>query len=61
MKLQVALLLREEPCSNSPSYGFEETSLTDVSPFLQDMVKLDVIHINLWLQATQLSTNNPFL
>lgn len=48
MKLQVALLLREQLYSNSPCYGFEETSLIAVSPFLQDieLVKLDVIHVN---------------
>lgn len=48
MKLQVALPLREQLHSNSPCYGFEETSPTAVSPFLQDieLVKLDVIHVN---------------
>lgn len=51
MKLQVALLLREQPYSNSLCYSFKETGLTEVSPFLQDieLVKLDVIHINPWL------------
>lgn len=63
MKLQVALLLREQLYSNSPCYDFEETSLIAVSPFLQDieLVKLDVIRVNPWLRVIQLRANNPFL